>query len=98
MRKRIGIYGITEEVLSLIPLLTANPGIEVVRTFAEDPDAVRTLLDATDPGVAALVEQTAEEGGLLTILIRFDPAQDAKAHTCPIGHDTARNGDPATRQ
>ena len=57
----IGIYGVTDEVLGLIPLLTANPGIEIVRTFDDDPEAVRARLEHAEPGVAALVEQTFSE-------------------------------------
>jgi diguanylate cyclase (GGDEF)-like protein len=58
MRKRIGIYGVTDEALALIPLLSANPGIEIVRTFDDDPEGVAARLAHVDPGVAALVEQT----------------------------------------
>lgn len=58
MRKRIGIDGATDEALALIPLLAANPGIEIAAIL--DPEAHRLLerLPHLEPGVGALVEQT----------------------------------------
>ncbi|HKA15647.1 MAG TPA: GAF domain-containing protein [Myxococcota bacterium] len=58
MRKRIGIYGASDEALALIPLLSANPAIEIACIV--DPDALRLLdrLPQLEPGVAALLEQT----------------------------------------
>ena len=58
MRKRIGIYGASDEALALIPLLGANPRVELVSVF--DPDALALLerLPHLEPGVAALLEQT----------------------------------------
>lgn len=58
MRRRVGIYGATDEALTLIPLLAANPGIEIVRV--QDP-AARELVERfphLESGVAALLEQT----------------------------------------
>jgi GAF domain-containing protein len=58
MRKRIGIYGASDEALALIPLLSANPAVEV--SVVVDPDALALLerLPHLAPGVAALLEQT----------------------------------------
>ena len=58
MRKRIGIYGATEEALALIPLLEANPGIEIAAVV--DPAALALLerLPHLDPGLAGVLEQT----------------------------------------
>ena len=58
MRKRIGIYGASDEALALIPLLSANPSVEIAAIV--DADALRLLdrLPHLDPGVAALLEQT----------------------------------------
>src|SRR5262245_12007404 len=58
MRKRIGIYGASDEALALIPLLSANPNVEIAAIV--DPDALRLLdrLPHLEPGVAALLEQT----------------------------------------
>jgi GAF domain-containing protein len=58
MRRRIGIFGASEETLALIPLLSANPGIEIVRVFDDDVDGVMSRLVHMEPGVAALLEQT----------------------------------------
>jgi hypothetical protein len=58
LRKRIGIYGVTGDVMRLIPHLAANPGVEIVRIFADDPRAVRAELAHGDPEVAALVQRT----------------------------------------
>jgi GAF domain-containing protein len=58
MRKRIGIYGASDEALALIPLLSANPAVEIAAIV--DPDALSLLgrLPHLPPGVAALLEQT----------------------------------------
>ncbi len=58
MRKRIGIYGASDEALALIPLLSANPAVEIAAVV--DPDALELLerLPRLPPGVAALLEQT----------------------------------------
>lgn len=83
MRKRVGIYGVTDEALGLIPLLTANPGIEIVCSFDDDPDALAARLEHVDPDVAALVERTftarAEEfvsDPTLSAVIGADPDSD----------------------
>jgi hypothetical protein len=57
MRKRIGIYGASDEALALIPLLGANPAVEI--SAVVDPDALALLerLPHLTPGVAALLEQ-----------------------------------------
>ena len=39
MRKRIGIFGASDEALALIPLLEANPAVEIARVY--DADAAR---------------------------------------------------------
>ena len=58
MRKRIGIYGATEEALALIPLLEANPGVEIAAVV--DPAALAVLerLPHLDPELAGVLEQT----------------------------------------
>ena len=52
MRKRIGIFGLTEEVRQLIPLLVANPNVEIAGVFDPNPDATGTL----SPEIEATVE------------------------------------------
>jgi diguanylate cyclase (GGDEF)-like protein len=57
MRRRVGIYGATDEALALIPLLAANPGIEIVHVQDEEAEAVAERFPYMDPGLAALLEQ-----------------------------------------
>jgi len=58
MRKRIGIYGATDEALALIPLLEANPGVEIAAVV--DPAALALLerLPHLEPELAGVLEQT----------------------------------------
>src|SRR5262245_21015706 len=58
MRKRIGIYGASDEALALIPLLGANPTVEIAAIV--DPEALHLLerVPRLPPGVAALLEQS----------------------------------------
>ena len=44
MRRRIGIYGASDEVLALLPLLDANPAVEIAVIFDPDPGLVRERL------------------------------------------------------
>jgi GAF domain-containing protein len=52
MRRRIGIYGATEEALQLIPLLLANPEVEIAGVFDPDPAALRERLGSLAPEIA----------------------------------------------
>jgi len=52
MRRRIGIYGATDEALGLIPLLEDNPEIEVAAVYDPDPESARRRA-AGDPTLAA---------------------------------------------
>jgi GAF domain-containing protein len=54
MRRRIGICGATDETLQLIPLLAANPEIEIAAIFDPDAAAARDRW-ASDPELAAQV-------------------------------------------
>jgi len=56
MRKRIGIFGATDEALALIPLLLANPGIEIVRVWGDNVERLRARLPHLDPGLAEILE------------------------------------------
>jgi diguanylate cyclase (GGDEF)-like protein len=58
MRKRIGIFGATDEALALIPLLLANPGIEIVRIWGGDVERLRGRLPHLDPGIAEVLERS----------------------------------------
>ena len=50
MRKRVGIVGHSEEGLGLIPLLEANPDIEICAIVTSDPDEARANLARIEPG------------------------------------------------
>jgi GAF domain-containing protein len=56
MRKPIGIFGATEEALQLIPLLAANPGVEIAAVFDTNAAALRQQLPRLDPRVAKTLE------------------------------------------
>lgn len=51
-RRRIGIHGATDESLQLIPLLLANPEVEIAGVFDPDPDALRSRLASLAPEIA----------------------------------------------
>lgn len=46
MRRRIGIYGASEEALQLIPLLLANPEVEIAGVYDADSSGLRDRLAA----------------------------------------------------
>lgn len=52
MRRRIGIYGASEEALQLIPLLLANPEVEIAGVYDSDPTALRERLVTLPPEIA----------------------------------------------
>ena len=56
MRKPIGIFGATDEALQLIPLLAANPGVEIAAIFDANAAALRQQLTHLDPEVADTLE------------------------------------------
>jgi GAF domain-containing protein len=56
MRKQLGIYGATEEAFQLIPLLLANPAIEIAAVFDAGAAELRARAGAFDPAVAAVLE------------------------------------------
>ena len=58
MRKRIGIYGASDEALALIPLLGANPTVELVSVIDANALALLERLPHLDPDVASVLEQT----------------------------------------
>ena len=81
MRKRLCIAGRSREGLSLIPLLEANPEVEVSAILTEDRDATLAALDEVGPGVKDAyegkvtldVEDVWRTQGLVAI-IEADPA------------------------
>lgn len=52
MRKQLVIVGHSREGLDLVPLLEANPGVEVCRLISDDPDAIHRTLEDIDPTLA----------------------------------------------
>jgi GAF domain-containing protein len=63
MRKRIGIYGATEEAIQLIPLLLANPAVEIAAVFDAGAAALRARANvAADPALYAVIDTGAEPG------------------------------------
>jgi GAF domain-containing protein len=52
MRRRVGIYGATEEALQLIPLLLANPEVEIAGVYDSDPSALRDRLGTLSAEIA----------------------------------------------
>ena len=56
MRKRIAIYGASEEALKLIPLLTANPEVEIAAVFDPDAASLRSRLSALPQAIAPTLE------------------------------------------
>ncbi len=53
MRKRIGIYGVTDESLQLLPLLEDNPEVEVTVLYHPDAEAALLRLRALSPDPSA---------------------------------------------
>ncbi len=56
MRKRIGLFGATDEALALIPLLAANPEAEIADIVDPDPDGVLARTEALDPALASAIQ------------------------------------------
>ncbi len=52
VRKRLVIAGHSREGLELVPLLEANPAVEVCAIVVEDPAAARAVLEEIDPAIA----------------------------------------------
>jgi GAF domain-containing protein len=57
MRRRIGIYGATDEALHLVPLLEENPELEVAIVFDPEAERVRARLPQLGADVARLLER-----------------------------------------
>jgi GAF domain-containing protein len=57
MRRRIALYGATEEALQLLPMLEANPDVEVTAIFDPYTGALRARLATLDRETAAILER-----------------------------------------
>jgi diguanylate cyclase (GGDEF)-like protein len=58
MRKRIGLFGASDEALALIPLLEANPAVELAKVYDPEAARLRERFGRLDPGVAGVLEGT----------------------------------------
>ncbi len=66
MRRRVALYGATPEALQLLPLLEANPEVEIAVLVDPDPAAARARLAALDPeGAARLGARVTDDVGAL---------------------------------
>ena len=61
MRKRIGIYGAAEEAFQLIPMLLANPGVEITAVVDPGAPALRARRHVYDPDVARVLDSALTE-------------------------------------
>jgi GAF domain-containing protein len=87
MRKRIGIYGAAEEAFQLIPMLLANPGVEISAVFDPGASALRARHNVYDPDVARVLDAAlTDDPSALT----EDPALYAVIDTGATGSFTER--------
>ncbi len=76
MRKRIGIYGASDEVLKLVPWLLANPRIEIAALFDADIPRLRERLaqapaelrDALTPKLLSRSERLASDPSIQAVI------------------------------
>ena len=86
MRKRLAIVGHSEEGLTLIPLLEANPDVEVCGILSDQPLEAMQILRRTEPALAerfwdritANPSEILQTSGL-TALIDADPPESLRA-------------------
>jgi len=74
MRRRIAVYGVTEEVLHLLPALARHPDLELVAVVDPDARVHRRRLALLEPACAALLQRLLTDDGSA---IESDPALDA---------------------
>ena len=80
MRRRVGIYGASDEALALVPLLAANPAVEIARVHDDDASALIERFPHLEPGVASML------GAVLTddaIAFAGDESLDAVIDASP---------------
>ena len=58
MRRRIAVYGATEEVLALLPALARHPDLELAAVFDPEARQQRRRLALLDPACAAVLQRT----------------------------------------
>ncbi len=86
MRKRLAIVGHSEEGLALIPLLEANPDVEVCAILTTDPGAAAGVLSALEPrlGESFRDRMTSDAEAVLrtrglVALVEADPAEPLRS-------------------
>ena len=62
MRKRIGIYGASDEALPLLPCSRRTPTSRSARVFDPDPEAARERLRSLERGLARALERAPDLG------------------------------------
>lgn len=66
MRRRIAFYGATNEALQLVPLLEANPDVEIVAVYDPEAASRRVQMASYDPQAAApLARMLTDDPGVL---------------------------------
>jgi len=94
MRRRVGIYGASDEAIALIPLLAANPGIEIARVYDEDTETLTARFSSLDAGVVALLEQTLTDD---PVVLADDTSLHAVIDASPGGDFGERHPPAAAR-
>ncbi|UCE86496.1 MAG: GAF domain-containing protein [Deltaproteobacteria bacterium] len=93
MRKGIAIHGLTEETLQLLPLLEANPRVEIRVVFDPDRDAATERLRQLDASLAtAMGERLTDDPERLVATEGVQAVVDAGAGTrfadrCPTARE-----------
>ncbi|MBW2281192.1 MAG: GAF domain-containing protein [Deltaproteobacteria bacterium] len=86
MRKRLAIVGHSEEGLAMIPLLEANPDVEVIGILTDEPLVAMRALTAVEPALAERFrdritsnpDQVLRTAGLVA-LVDADPSEELRA-------------------
>jgi len=58
VRKRVGIFGASDESLALIPLLEANPAVEIAKVYDPEAERLRERFHRLDEGIAGVLAST----------------------------------------
>ncbi|NRA07118.1 MAG: GAF domain-containing protein [Myxococcales bacterium] len=97
MTERIGIYGVSAEMLALLPSLIAHPDLEIVRIYTGRARALLARLPDLDPELAAaLVDllsdrpESVSSDRSLSAIIEATHGLDPKVHSRDAGGDGPR--------
>ena len=96
MTERIGIYGVSAEMLALLPSLIAHPDLEIVRIYTGRARALLARLPDLDPELAAaLVDllsdrpESVSSDRSLSAIIEATHGLDPKVHSRDAGKRAA---------